>query len=888
MADVAVNCVINYLHDVLEVFPNVLEVLGGVVVDDGNSPNVLEVLRDLRLINILLENSAEKRNEQIVELVSQIRDVAYEVEDILDTVLILDVDESKKSVVSRLPASRLLLCNIQLHKVSKKIKDLKKEINKIYDSREKYGIARVEASADAAKEAVYERRRSEDEEDDVVGFQDESTILVKQLIEGNLQLDVVSIIGTGGSGKTTLARKIYNNVVIKSLFNCRAWVCISQNFRTRELLLEILKSAEMPKSDELTRKKRFKCLSEDELKRKLFRCLQGRRYLIVIEDICKPEQWDEVSSIFPRNFNGSRILITSRIKKVALHASLTPPHFLRFLNKDESWELFNKKVFRGETCPPELEALGRKVVENCCGLPLSIVVLGGFLAFEKKKYQTWSKLIGSVIWCQANTICKDILALIYIHLPLRLKPCFLYFGVYPEGFEIPVRQLIQLWIAERLIQHINNRDPEDVAEEYLDELIDRGLIQVARRRTDGGVKTCHVHDILRDFCISKSAEEKFFEVCTNVNLNLLSVNKSRRLSIQGSIDPYISSNPSHPSRSLLFLGQHTYGFDPNHWKWVLENFKFLRMLNFGCVDLYSIPTRIEELIYLRYLGIESDALKAIPASICKLDRLETLDFRGTFLNCLPEGVWNLPHLRNLYMSGPVSVPKPRKGDRLESLQVLSTVSLLHRSSRILKVSKLGLWFPSDKSKREVLNVLKLIYDLHRLQTLKIINCSKYHCLLMSLLFPSKLSKITLRHVRLKVRCDMILLGKLHSLKILKLQSCLLCSKLHICVDGHPQLSVPWSPFPQLEVLKLEDLRIKNWKQCRGAMPCLKHLVIKQCSELTMLPSNRLSLTTLRNVEVLWSSPEAAKLLQELQVKAGFKLLIYPPLTDDLHEKPAAK
>jgi hypothetical protein len=72
------------------------------------------------------------------------------------------------------------------------------------------------------------------------------------------------------------------------------------------------------------------------------------------------------------------------------------------------------------------------------------------------------------------------------------------------------------------------------------------------------------------------------------------------------------------------------------------------------------------------------------------------------------------------------------------------------------------------------------------------------------------------------------------------------------------------------------------------MPRLKHLVIKQCNELTMLPSNRLSLTTLRNVEVLWSSPEAAKMLQELQVKAAFKLLIYPPLTDDLHEKPAAK
>jgi hypothetical protein len=364
------------------------------------------------------------------------------------------------------------------------------------------------------------------------------------------------------------------------------------------------------------------------------------------------------------------------------------PYFLPFLNKDESWELFNKKVFRGGTCPPELEALGRKVVEDCRGLPLSIVVLGGFLANKKKTCETWSKLIGSVNWDEeASTICEEILAFTYTRLSLHLKPCFLYFGVFPQGFEIPVRRLVEMWIAEGFIQRTYHEDPEDVAGEdlykdpkdvageYLDDLIDRGLIQVASRRTDGGVKTCRIHDLLRDLCISESAKEKFLEVCTNFNLNLLSVNKFRRLSIEGSIGPYISSNPSSPFRSLLFLGQHTYGFDPNHWKWVLENFKLLRMLNFGCVDLYSVPTRIEELFHLRYLGIESDALKAIPASICKLDRLETLDLRGTFLNCLPESIWKMRHLKNLYMSGPVSLPSPGDWDTFESLQVLSTVSL---------------------------------------------------------------------------------------------------------------------------------------------------------------------------------------------------------------------
>jgi hypothetical protein len=138
----------------------------------------------------------------------------------------------------------------------------------------------------------------------------------------------------------------------------------------------------MPISDELTRQ--LEGMSEYQAKEclveKLCVYLQGKRYLVVMDDIWKTEVWNEVKYAFPNNSNGSRILITSRIKEVALHSSLTPPYFLQFLNKDESCELFLKEVFRGGECPAELETLGRQIAEGCRGLPLSIVVLGGLLA----------------------------------------------------------------------------------------------------------------------------------------------------------------------------------------------------------------------------------------------------------------------------------------------------------------------------------------------------------------------------------------------------------------------------------------------------------------------------------------------------------------------------
>ncbi|XP_059460859.1 putative late blight resistance protein homolog R1B-8 isoform X3 [Corylus avellana] len=605
----------------------------------------------------------------------------------------------------------------------------------------------------------------------------------------------------------------------------------------------------MPKSDELTRKKLFKYLSEDELKNKLFKCLQGKRYLVVLDGIWRTQFWYEVRSAFPDNSNGSRILITTHIEKMASLANLTPLYHLPALNKDESWELFSKKVFPGGSCPTNLETLGRQILESCKGLPLSIVVLAGILANKENKYKTWANF-NSHVYGNCN---KQIRELCYFQLPRNMKPCLLYLCVFPKGFEIPVRLLIKLWVAEGFIQHPRNIDPEDVAEDYLEKLIDQGWVQVASRRTDGGAKTCRIHDLVQELCIQRSVVDKFLEVLFSFASTSTT---SRRVSLQGPIEPYdrpqnifepfdmlqnifepfdmlqntphfdmlqntphfdmLQTTPNFDMhqytidnepyvmhqytpdttcvRSLFFFNQDTYGLGPKQWKWVHENFKLGRVLNLGQAHLYSIPTVITKLIHLRYLGIESDALKAIPSSIGKLINLETLNMKGTFLNCLPTEIWKLRCLRNLYVSGPVSLPNDLDPDAeaLCNLQVLSTVSPKPQSSlRMNNVRNLGLWFASDESNSEVVDVLKSLHHLHHLQTLKIINCCEYRCLSVSL--PSTLTKITLRLVRLKVRRDMRMLGELPNLQILKLQSCLL-SKLHVFAGS----------FPQLQVLKLEN------------------------------------------------------------------------------------
>ncbi|MCH97063.1 disease resistance protein, partial [Trifolium medium] len=184
-------------------------------------------------------------------------------------------------------------------------------------------------------------------------------------------------------------------------------------------------------------------------------------------------------------------------------------------NEEQSWELFSNKVFRGDEYPCDLESLGKQIVKSCGGLPLSIVVLAGLLANKEKSHREWSKVKDHVNWYLTRddkTKVKDVvLKLSFDDLPSRLKPCFLYLGIFPEDSEIHVRPLLHLWVAEGFIQENGSRDAYDVAEDYLYELIDRSLIQVARVRDVEGVQTCRVHDLLRDLCILESKEDKIFE-----------------------------------------------------------------------------------------------------------------------------------------------------------------------------------------------------------------------------------------------------------------------------------------------------------------------------------------------------------------------------------------
>ncbi|XP_015162724.1 disease resistance protein RPP13-like [Solanum tuberosum] len=173
-------------------------------------------------------------------------------------------------------------------------------------------------------------------------------------------------------GKTTLARKVFDNSTIRDRFEKHAWVTISEQYNKRQMLLEVASSISGVNNQEM---------SNDELMVIVYRSLKGRRFLIVIDDLWSTDAWDQMRRIFQNDNNKSRIILTTRLKHVADYASSPefPPHDVSFLSFKDSWKLFTKRLFKKDRCPPQLRKIGKHIIQQCQGLPLSIIVIAGLL-----------------------------------------------------------------------------------------------------------------------------------------------------------------------------------------------------------------------------------------------------------------------------------------------------------------------------------------------------------------------------------------------------------------------------------------------------------------------------------------------------------------------------
>ncbi|KAK8329724.1 hypothetical protein V6Z12_A11G342700 [Gossypium hirsutum] len=852
-------------------------------------------------------------NDMIRTSVVEIRELAYDAEDVIETFALKVASKRKGGFSNCIKRSACFLkegCLLhqiksEIEKITARIKELTRQL-KTYDVS-KFG---VDAEGPSSSTVRREARRPYPHvmDDNIVGLDDDVKKLVTVLLNDQSEC------------RTTLAKKIYHHS--QSMFNKiidhfkhLVWVYVSQHCQTRKVWEDIL-------SDLLILCEEDRKMKVEKLAKKVSSFFEKNKCLMILDDVWNIEAWDSLKPAFSARETKSKILLTSRNKEIVSHADKNGFLYeLHCLNYKQSWELFQKIVFPQTNSPgykidTKMKELGEGMVKHCAGLPLAIIILGGILATKYPSLTKWLKVsvnVKSYFKIDEGQVLKDVLALSYDDFQ------------FPEDYEIPVDRLIQLWIAEGIVSSKQEEGDEgliaeDVAEGYLMELAERCMIQVRERDIATlKMRSFQMHDLMRDVCLSKAKQEKFFDIADQSNACQLStIGRVRRVSVHKFISLQCIKSPR--LRTLLlfdeFLPKEEYAkllpltmrsYYDNHedeffnplvwfvmllgvsmlsikymglWKNMFNNFNFLRVLDYergrgaGC----KLPKDIGKLIHLRLLSLRDlEFLRSkLPSSLGNLRCLQTLDLRmenrlysGLFH--VPNVLWRLHQLRHLYLPKQCSRKTKLKLGTLRNLQTLVNfntkncyVKDLINMTNIRELEIRGPFNIEDFNTEELDKNPPIIQSKY-LHSLSIINdegrMDPRH-LAHLLLSCENISKLSLD-------VEITRLPEYHysssNLAYIKLRRCELEEDPMSTLEKLPNLRILefryraiigkemfccGQAFAKLESLSLKYLpNLEEWKVDERALPSLRRLEIENCRELKKLPDGLRFIATLQELKI---------------------------------------
>ncbi|KAJ1685569.1 hypothetical protein LUZ63_016959 [Rhynchospora breviuscula] len=521
-------------------------------------------------------------------------------------------------------------------------------------------------------EKTYKRRKLNPIDDpEIFGFDADIEKIVGWLCDGQVvDRAVVSIVGIGGGGKSSITKKVCNRNEVTTHFGQPIWINISPNYVLFDTLRDMAQNLDIELSD----------MNEGNLGKAISEELEEKgSYLVVFDNVWLEEFWREISKFLPDKKNGSRVIITTRLKNVAMMADKTyPPYELPLLNDDEILEIFLKNVDpKKQHCPDTspLHSIAKEFATYCRGLPLAVVVLSGLVATRPYNFHEWRKLSKTISWNVDGRACIDIIAKSsYENLPQAEKLCFLYLAAFPGGDLIDAKSLCRLWVSEDLIQREERRTLEEIAENILDDLVQRNLVQVSTWFYDGSIKYIRVHDILREFVVHEAQKLDFIMVCSKPD-DWERCSKAKRVAIHYcslDLDEQISNRANCNVHSLLIFN---HGSKP--LKLDYSKFRELSVLICKTWDTGTVKLGAPK---LRYLQLEISGIKENEVEFGEwvrgMKNLETLDLQESRHGDLSEWIWQAKTLRHVLLYWDGSSPTthgPPASAGVKNLQTMTGV-----------------------------------------------------------------------------------------------------------------------------------------------------------------------------------------------------------------------
>ncbi|BAT96936.1 hypothetical protein VIGAN_09026300 [Vigna angularis var. angularis] len=538
--------------------------------------------RKLMDINAVIDDAEQKQftNSLVKEWLDEVRDVLYDAEDLLEQI---DYEFSKTKLEAEFQTSSSKVYSFE-SKIIALLDDLESLLNqkivkdfKIYSGvrselGNKVSDKKVESTSLVAEEVIYGRN---EEKEMIFTWLRSDTNDNKQ--------SILSIVGMGGMGKTTLAQHVYNDPKTEEAkFDEKAWVCVSDAFDALRVSKAIIGAFTNSRDDSG---------DLEMIHGKLKKRLSGRKFLLVLDDVWNEDrnQWKALQTPLTFGAKGSRILVTTRSHKVASIMQSTYIHQLKQLDEDHSWQTFAKHAFHDQDSElkSELKEIGMKIVKKCQGLPLALETIGCLLQ-SKSSVSEWEGVLTSEIWDLPIEDSKIVptLLLSYYHLPSHLKRCFAYCALFPKDHRFDKESLILLWMAQNFLHcSQQSKSPEEVGEDYFNDLVSSSFFkQITWDKEIYFV----MHDLLNDLAKYVSGE-----ICYRLGVDGEKgvSRKTRHISYVSGLSQYYTNlcDAKGLRTFITFRGWQC----PMSIEELISNFKFLRVLSWRwCIN---VPDTIGDL-----------------------------------------------------------------------------------------------------------------------------------------------------------------------------------------------------------------------------------------------------------------------------------------------------
>ncbi|XP_022932643.1 disease resistance protein RGA2-like [Cucurbita moschata] len=799
---------------------------------------------------ILNDVDKNKANlETVTRWVKKLEDIVFEADNLLDDLAYEDV---RRKVEDQVVRNFFSLSKNSLAfrlKMANKITTVAKKLNELVFIKTPPRC--VGTTSDEAEIDLNQTRETDSfpEEIEVIGRETEVSNIVDKLLalESQKTPVVLTIVGTGGLGKTTLVKEVYHHDMIRKNFDTTIWVCVSHPFKINKILRAIVGSL----------KSKFCSLDEKEgILQELQSLLSDKKYFLVLDDIWNEESilWNELRACLLKiNQNkGNAIVVTTRSDKVAEIMETNYRHHLRQLPDDHCWSLFEKCAF-GSNLPRIPDVIRGQLVKKFGGIPLVVKVLGGMVKSCKNDDELQSTLENIV----RTELPKEDLILSTIKLSVdrlpssSLKQCFAYCSNFPPDFHFYKEALVWMWIAQGFIQLPNecNVTMEDIGERYFDMLLSRSLFQDVVKDKRGKIEYCKMHDHIHEVaCVISNDKNLREDLVTDEKYEggeVLSIRQRRRT-------VYCCKNASSD---------------------MITSFIYLRVLIINDMSITELPDTIGKLKHLRYLDISWSGIYYLPETIVLLYNLQTLRLRwGTRFPTKLRKLVKLRHLEFNFFDGIKQMPKHLS--RMTQLQTLS--SFVAGSDDGCKIEELGplkylkgnlslynlervkskeeamtanlvekeniskLYFEWSTQREECnesdLNVLEGLQPHKNLRALDIKGFAGE--LLPNSIFVENLVEVYLWDCK---RCETLpMLGQLSKLKFLKISK--LSAVKSIGDEFYGNYRDSRTLFPKLEEFEIYLMEsLEQWEEIDtltncSTFPHLKSLTILSCPKLMNIPN----------------------------------------------------